>query len=90
MRYTVSVRYPLGMGQKTSVYLTDEVAARVKASGLTPGELIRRGLDPAEHESLEAMLRRVVREEARQAVREELAAALSPACGTPGGSPDDA
>lgn len=51
------------MGQKTSVYLTDETAARVKASGIAPAELLRRGLDAAERESLEAMLRRVIREE---------------------------
>lgn len=64
------------MGQKTSIYLTDEIAARVKASGLAPGEVIRRGLDATEHESLEVTLRRAVREEVRQAVREELAAIL--------------
>ena len=49
------------MGQKTSVYLTDETAERVKASGLTLGELIRRGLDLADF--LDAAVRQAVREE---------------------------
>lgn len=82
MRYTVYVRYPVGMGKKTSVYLTDEVDARVKASGLTAAELIRRGLDAAERESLreslEAMERRL-EAAMRQAVREESACRLSAA-----------
>jgi hypothetical protein len=51
------------MGQKTSVYLPDDVAARAKASGVPLGELVRRGLDAGEPESLEATLRRVLREE---------------------------
>jgi hypothetical protein len=63
LRYTVYVRYACGMGQKTSVYLSDDVAAKAKASGVTLGELVRRGLEAGEPESLEAMLRRVVREE---------------------------
>ncbi|MGH3222258.1 MAG: hypothetical protein ACRDPY_26790 [Streptosporangiaceae bacterium] len=50
------------MGQKTSVYLADDVAAAAKASGVPLGELVRRGL-AAEPESLEAMMRRVIREE---------------------------
>jgi hypothetical protein len=33
------------MAQKTSLYLSDELAARIKDSGLPPAELIRRGLD---------------------------------------------
>jgi hypothetical protein len=49
------------MGRKTSVYLSDELDERVKASGVTPAELIRRGLDAGEPEPLEAMLARVVR-----------------------------
>ncbi|HEV2255380.1 MAG TPA: hypothetical protein VGS06_19540 [Streptosporangiaceae bacterium] len=49
------------MGRKTSVYLSDELADRVKASGVAPAELIRRGLDAGEPEPLEAMLRRVLR-----------------------------
>jgi hypothetical protein len=32
------------MGQRTSVYLDDGLQAAVKASGVPPGELIRRGL----------------------------------------------
>jgi hypothetical protein len=55
------------MGQKTSIYLTDDMAARSAATGLSPGEIYRRGLEAieggAERESLETMLRRVVREE---------------------------
>jgi len=47
------------MAQKTSIYLSDELAARIKASGIPPAELIRRGLDiPGSEE-----LRRIVREE---------------------------
>jgi hypothetical protein len=33
------------MGKRTSVYLSDELADAVKASGIPPAELIRRGLD---------------------------------------------
>jgi hypothetical protein len=32
------------MGQRSSVYLADDLAAAVKASGTPLGELIRRGL----------------------------------------------
>jgi hypothetical protein len=32
------------MGKRTSVYLTDELAAAVKASGVPLAELVRRGL----------------------------------------------
>lgn len=60
------------MGQKTSVYLADDVAAKAKASGVPLGELVRRGLDAGEPESLEAMLRRVIREELATARQEEL------------------
>lgn len=67
LRYTVSARYASGMGQKTSVYLTDDVAARSAATGLPPGEIYRRGLEAieatAERESQEAMLRRIISEE---------------------------
>src|SRR5690348_11660142 len=49
------------MGKKTSVYLTDEVEARVEASGKTPAELIRRGLDAGDAEGLEAIVERAVR-----------------------------
>lgn len=33
------------MGKKTSVYLTDDLAAAVAASGVGIGELVRRGLN---------------------------------------------
>jgi hypothetical protein len=48
------------VGKKTSVYLSDELAERVRASGASPAELIRRGLDAAGPEPLEVMLRRVL------------------------------
>jgi hypothetical protein len=48
------------VGKKTSVYLSDELAERVRASGVSPAELIRRGLDASEPEPLEVMLRRVL------------------------------
>lgn len=55
------------MGQKTSIYLTDDLAARSAATGLPPGEIYRRGLEAVEHsterETLENTMRRVVREE---------------------------
>jgi hypothetical protein len=54
---------------KTSVYLPDELAARVKESGLPMGELVRRGLEAGDPEGTEAIVRRVL--------REELAAALA-------------
>ena len=50
-------------GQKTSVYLSDSLAAQWRASGLTLSELIRRGL---ERGSVEDTLRRVLREELGQ------------------------
>jgi hypothetical protein len=43
------------------VYLSDSLAALVKASGLPLGELVRRGLDRSSE--LEDTLRRVLREE---------------------------
>lgn len=66
------------MGQKTSVYLPDDVAAKAKASGLPLGELVRRGLEAGEPQSLQARLdamERRLETTMRQAVREELAAA---------------
>jgi hypothetical protein len=65
------------MGQKTSIYLADDMAARVKASGLTPAELIRRGLDAAEHDTSQTEMRDMIREEVRQALRDELGAILN-------------
>ena len=52
------------MGKRTSVYLSDHLAALVKDSGLPMGELIRRGLDRSSE--LEDTLRRVLREELDQ------------------------
>jgi len=40
--------YSAAMGKKTSIYLSDELAEAVKASGVRPAELIRRGLDVRE------------------------------------------
>jgi hypothetical protein len=36
------------MGKRTSVYLSDELSDAVKASGIPPAELIRRGLGISE------------------------------------------
>jgi hypothetical protein len=55
------LRYNVGVGKKTSVYLSDELAGRVKASGVAPADLIRRGLDAGQPEPLETLLRRVLR-----------------------------
>lgn len=52
-----------GVGRKTSVYLTDDLAERVKESGVPLAELIRRGLDADGPTSLESTLARVVREQ---------------------------
>jgi hypothetical protein len=41
MRYTRGLWY---MGQRSSVYLSDDLAAAVKASGVPLAELVRRGL----------------------------------------------
>ena len=46
---------------KTSVYLSDELAEAVRASGLPLAELIRRGLDVSG--SIESVIARVVRAE---------------------------
>ena len=54
------------MGQKTSVYLPDDLTAKWKASGTPLTELIRRGLDATEHGEPDldaAALRRILREE---------------------------
>jgi hypothetical protein len=50
-------------GRKTSVYLTEELAERVRESGLSLPDLIRRGLDAGGPTPLEEMIRRAVREE---------------------------
>ena len=50
------------MARKTSVYLSDELEARVRESGISPVELIRRGLDAGEPEPLEVTVRRVLTE----------------------------
>ena len=57
-------RYPCGMGKRTSIYLSDDQAAAVKASGLRLGELLNRGLERSSE--LEDTLRRVLREELGQ------------------------
>lgn len=46
------------MGKKTSVYLSDAIAERVQASGLSLSELVQRGLDAAEPEPTEAVISR--------------------------------
>jgi hypothetical protein len=53
------------MGKKTSVYLSDDLLKRWRASSLPHSEVFRRGLDAIERETpdLEATLRRVIREE---------------------------
>ena len=56
-------------GQKTSVYLSDSLAAQWRASGLTLSELIRRGL---EHGSDADTLTRMLDGIVRTALREEL------------------
>lgn len=67
MRYTVFTRYHVSMGQKTSIYLTDDMVKRTAATGLPPGEVYRRGLEAAEQaarrESLEAAVQQAIREE---------------------------
>jgi tRNA A37 threonylcarbamoyladenosine biosynthesis protein TsaE len=51
------------MGQKTSIYLPDDMAAKIKASGVPLIEWARRGLEAGDPESMEATMRRVLREE---------------------------
>jgi hypothetical protein len=48
---------------KTSVYLTQQMAGDLNASGMTLAEVVRRGLAAGEPEELESIVRRVVREE---------------------------
>jgi len=53
------------MGQRTSIYLSDDLAAMVKASRIPLAELVRRGLNaggPVDEATLEATLRRVLDE----------------------------
>ena len=54
--------YDCGMGLRTSVYLSDELAAMWRASGVPLAEVIRRGLSAGGPVD-EATLRRVIREE---------------------------
>ena len=56
-----------GMGSKSSVYLTDEMAARWRATGLPLSEILRRGLDAGEPPAIEVIVRRVIREELAEA-----------------------
>jgi hypothetical protein len=51
------------VGRKTSVYLPDDLAERVRASGVPMAVLIRRGLDAGEPEPLEDRLAAVIRAE---------------------------
>ena len=61
---------------RTSVYLTSDLAARWRATGLPMAEVFRRGLEVIESgpPDLEGTIRRVVREE----VRAEMAALPPP------------
>lgn len=54
-------------GRKTSVYLSEELSAQVEASGVPLAELIRRGLAADEPEPLEDTIRRILRDELRNA-----------------------
>ena len=51
------------MSRKTSVYLTDALEARWRATGLPLAEILRRGLNTPEPEPIEDVMRRVIREE---------------------------
>ena len=75
------------MGRKTSVWLSDDLEAAWRASGLPLAELVRRGLglEAAGGPVDEPTLRRAVRE----IVREEMAG-LSVACSGSGRSGYDA
>ena len=53
----------VGMGKKTSVWLTDDLAEAVKTSGVPIAELIRRGLGADSPDPLEDRLAAVVRAE---------------------------
>lgn len=48
------------MGKKTSVYLSNDLAGRVEASGLPISELVRRGLEAGEPPSAEVALSRLL------------------------------
>jgi len=66
LRYHVLMTDP----SKTSVHLSPELKARMAVLGLKPARAIELGVGVAEQDSretLEAMLRRVVREELRDA-----------------------
>jgi len=85
-----------GMG-KTSVWLPDDLAVRVRESGVPLAVLVRRGLDAGAPDPLEVMLRQVVRgefsawfadtsawERMARVIRDEVTAA----CGVHGGRDD--
>jgi hypothetical protein len=55
-------------GRKTSVYLSEQLAAEVEQSGVPLAELVRRGLAAGEPEPIEDTLRRIVRDEIRNAI----------------------
>jgi hypothetical protein len=58
------MRYSVGMGLKTSVYLSDDLAAQWRASKLPLAEVIRRGLTRSDEEPVtKASLRHILREE---------------------------
>ena len=69
------------MGLKTSVYLSDDLAAQWRASKLPLAEVIRRGLTRSDSEP-------VTRASLREVLREELAHLPAPDCpATPGYGP---
>jgi hypothetical protein len=49
------------MARKTSIYLTDEMEERVKASGVGLPELVRRGLDSSGPQPIETVVARALR-----------------------------
>jgi hypothetical protein len=74
------------MGKRTSVYLSDDLDAAVKASGVALGELVRRGLSAWTPEEAAARLAGAAAAEAvredqrldlREIVRDEIRSALS-------------
>ena len=81
---TAPVKVPY-RGQKTSIYLSADLAAAVKASGVPLAELIRRGLGvsgPVDADTLRLVLTDVlgsdIETRVRTAVREELAGMAAP------------
>lgn len=77
--------YLCGMGKRTSVYLSDDLDAAVKASGESLAELVRRGLSAWTPEEAAARLaaaaaaeavREDQRQDLREIVREEIRSAL--------------